>query len=74
MIEVLYVNNDGGGFTDKVAVEEGTTVSQFLSGRLSGPASNYKIRVNGMAAAFDDQLEQDDRVVATPLKVDGGNN
>jgi hypothetical protein len=85
MFEVQLVNNDGGGFSEKHAVNEGTTISEFLSGRLdndlkaykirlnSQPAVKaYKIRLNSQPAAYDDVLTPNSRIVCTPLKIDGG--
>lgn len=74
MIEVLYVNNEGGGFCSKIPVEAGTSISAFLASKLSEPTASYNIRVNGQPCAFDDILEQNDRIVVTPLKVAGGSN
>ena len=71
MITVLYVNNDGGGFPESKPVDDGTTFGEFVSGLISNTAS-YRIRLNGDLAAHEAVLEDGDRVVVTPIKVDGG--
>ena len=72
MFEVQLVNNDGGGFSEKHAVTEGTTIASFLEGRLDRDLKSYKIRLNSQPAAFDDVLTPNSRIVCTPLKIDGG--
>ena len=72
MINVTYVNNNGGGFPDTKAVEDGTTFGEFVQANISGGVTDYRIRLNGEIAAHDVELEDGDKVVVTPLKVDGG--
>ena len=33
-MKVLYINNDGGGFADKIEVDSGTTVTELFAERL----------------------------------------
>ena len=70
-MEVLFVNNEGGGFADRVRVEEGTTVVQFFNKHVGGNADDYQIRVNRDAAEKYQVLEANDRVTVTPKKIDG---
>lgn len=71
-MQVLFINNDGGGFADPVEVAEGTTVQQFLADKLPNmKPGNLLIRVNRMPVAADDVLKAGDRLSATPTKVEG---
>ena len=71
MISVLYVNNEGGGFPETKPVDEGTTFGDFISSLVSNAAA-YRIRLNNELAVHETVLEDGDRVVVTPLKVEGG--
>ena len=71
-MKILFLNNSGGGFADYVDAEPGTTISQFLQGKLP----NYKpgdllIRVNRQRVPADYVLQPQDRVSATPQKIEG---
>lgn len=71
-MEILFINNDGGGFADKIVVAEGTTVEQLFAERMPyGKASNYLIRVNRQPAFSDQVLQPGDRVSFTPVKIEG---
>lgn len=71
-MQVLFLNNDGGGFADHVEVTEGMTVTDFLADRLPGrDLANYLIRVNRQPVAKDYILQHGDRVTATPVKIEG---
>lgn len=71
-MQVLFLNNDGGGFADHVEVTEGITVTDFLADRLPGrDLANYLIRVNRQPVARDYILQHGDRVTATPVKIEG---
>ena len=72
MIDVTYVNNNGGGFPDTKAVANDTTFGEFVEREVSGSPTDYRIRLNGEIAPHDQVLEDGDRVIVTPLKVDGG--
>lgn len=71
MLRVLLINNDGGGFADRVEVEPGTTVSDLFDGHIGGDADNYFIRVNREIASPDQVLAEGDKVTFTPKKIDG---
>lgn len=71
-IEVLYVNNNGSGFADKVTVIRGITLRQFFAQRTeSADPARYVIRVNGQAATQDQVLNANDKISVTPLKIQG---
>ena len=71
-MKVLYLNNDGGGFADYVAVEENTTVDTFFQQKLPDCNSeDYLIRVNRQPVSRDYVLQDNDRVTVTPTKVEG---
>lgn len=71
-MQVLFINNDGGGFADHVPVEPGTTVEKFFAQKISngGPA-DYLIRVNRQPVAANYVLQDGDRISITPTKIEG---
>ena len=71
-MKILFINNDGGGFADYVAVDEGTSVEKFFSEQLPGrSAEDYLIRVNRQPVARDYHLQDSDRITMTPTKIEG---
>ena len=71
-MQVLFLNNDGGGFADHVEVTEGTSVTRFLADRLPDrELASYLIRVNRQPVSRDHILQPGDRVTATPVKIEG---
>ena len=73
-MKVLLINNDGGGFADRVEVPEGTTAIDLFRRTVKhrGP-EDYLVRVNRQPAARDEALKDGDRVSITPLKIEGAN-
>jgi hypothetical protein len=71
-VNILFINNDGGGFADYIAVAEASTVQQLFEQRLPhSKPSDYLIRVNRQPAARDQLLKEGDRVTMTPTKIEG---
>ena len=71
-MQVLFLNNHGAGFADYVSVQAGTTIAQLLEDRLPDAKSDeLLIRVNRQPVARDYQLQEGDRVSATPVKIEG---
>lgn len=80
-IEVVFINNDGSGFADKVQVADHTTFGDFFKQRVGAGAnpSNYTIRVTrvvgGVPTKYTPEagarLQQGDRVSVLPNKVEG---
>ncbi len=71
-MQVLYINNAGGGFADHVNIDDGTTVDRFFSQRMSGrQAEDFLIRVNRQPVARNQVLQEGDRVTITPTKIEG---
>jgi sulfur carrier protein ThiS len=71
-MQILWINNDGGGFADYVEVAEGTTVEKFFSQKLPGrEAEDYLIRVNRQPVPRDYVIRPNDRVSMTPTKIEG---
>ena len=71
-MQILYINNDGGGFADHVQVAPGTTVEQFFDERLPDrKPGDFLIRVNRQPAARDQVLQDGDRLTITPTKIEG---
>ena len=72
-MNILFINNDGGGFADLILVLDGMTVSQFIATKLPGVSpANLTIRVNREVTTGDRVLRDGDRITATPTKIEGG--
>jgi sulfur carrier protein ThiS len=71
-MQVLLLNNDGAGFADYIEIDTGTTIEQMLGEQLPhrGP-DELLIRVNRQPVARDHVLQPNDRVSATPVKIEG---
>lgn len=66
-ITVLYINNHGGGFADRVQVRAGTTAREFFSLKMPGQRTdNFLLRVNRQAVEPNDVLREGDRVNLSP--------
>ena len=71
-MQILVINNDGGGFADYVEVEPSTTVAQLFARQVSyGKTRDHLIRVNRQPTAPDQVLHEGDRVSFTPTKIEG---
>ncbi len=71
-IDILWLNNDGGGYAEKLRVPTGTTVEQLRRKKLpDSDSENCTIRVNRDIAASSQQLRAGDRISITPKNVSG---
>ena len=71
-MQILLINNDGGGFADYLEVEVGVTVQTLFERQIPrGKARDYLIRVNRQPASADQVLQPGDRVSVTPVKIEG---
>ena len=71
-MQILWINNDGGGFADYVEVAEGTTVDKFFTQTLPGrQPEDYLIRVNRQPVPRNYVIQPNDRVSMTPTKIEG---
>ncbi|RLI83286.1 MAG: molybdopterin converting factor [Archaeoglobales archaeon] len=71
-IEVLWLNNDGGGYAEKLRVPVGTTVEQLRRKRMPDSyAHDHTIRVNRDIAAASQRLRSGDSISVTPKNVAG---
>lgn len=71
-MQILFINNDGGGFADYVQAADSSTVEQFFAQHLTGRKSeDYLIRVNRQPVSRDQVLREGDRVSMTPVKIEG---
>ena len=71
-MQILFINNDGGGFADHVDVEPGLSVEQLFAQRVPhGRPRDYLIRVNRQPTAPHQILQAGDRVSFTPTKIEG---
>ena len=71
-MQIVFINNDGSGFADKIEVAEGLTIRQLFEQRMSyAKPQNYLIRVNRQPTTGDYVLQPGDRVSITPTKIEG---
>ena len=71
-MNILFINNHGGGFADFVDVSEGTSIQEFFAKRMSGESvPDYLIRVNRQPVECGYVLQEGDRVSITPTKIHG---
>jgi hypothetical protein len=71
-MQLLFINNDGGGFADHVQASDGITVEQFFERYMPGrKPADYLIRVNRQPVAREYVLQENDRITITPLKIEG---
>lgn len=71
-MQILLINNDGGGFADHIEIKEGTTVRELVETRIGAKSpQNYLIRVNRQPVSAGQVLQPGDRVSITPTKIEG---
>ena len=71
-MQIMFINNEGGGFADDLEVGENTTVGQLFEQQMKDCSpESYLIRVNRQPAAADQVLKEGDRVSFTPTKIEG---
>lgn len=70
-MRVMFINNDGGGFAERIELTEGTTVGQFFDQRMHGSPQDYCIRVNRQPTDRQACLREGDVISITPTKIDG---
>jgi len=71
-MQIMMINNDGGGFADHIEVAEGTTVAALFAEKMPGrKAGDYLIRVNRLPVGADQVLQPGDRISITATKIQG---
>lgn len=71
-MQILLINNDGGGFADHIDVANGTTVQQLFEQQIKHRRpEDYLIRVNRQPCPPQQHLQPGDRVSITPVKIEG---
>lgn len=70
-MQVLFVNNEGGGFADYVTVDSRCTVQNFFDQEMDGSPADYHIRVNREIAMPTQRLSEGDKVTIIPKKIQG---
>ena len=72
-MKFLYINNDGGGFADSIEIDEGTTVDQLFTERMSDrKPADFLMSVDRQPTTADQVLQPGgDRVSFTPTKIEG---
>ncbi|MFN3166972.1 MAG: molybdopterin converting factor [Phycisphaeraceae bacterium] len=71
-MQILFVNNNGGGFADFLDINHGTSVDRFFAQQLPDSLpGDYLIRVNRQPVPRDYVLSPGDRVSITPTKISG---
>ncbi len=71
-MQILFINNAGGGFADFVDVADGLKVSELFAEKLpDARPDDYLIRVNRQPVPATYVLQPNDRVSFTPTKIEG---
>ena len=71
-MQILFINNNGGGFADYLDVEDNTTAGQFFAEKMPREASSdYLVRINRQPVPINYILKPGDRVTFTPVKIQG---
>lgn len=74
-MQILFINNHGGGFADKIEIPEGMTVRELFVQKLpDSQPQDYLIRVNRQPTTADYVLQPEDRVSITPTKIEGASS
>lgn len=72
MINITFLNNDGGGFSETFSVAADSTISDLFKVKMGGVSpSGYRIRVNRQPVEASYILQDGDKVSVTPTKIDG---
>jgi hypothetical protein len=72
MIQVKFLNHQGGGYAVAVTLDDGaTTADCFAKAMPDSDASQFLVRVNRKPALSTDKLAEDDTVVVLPNKMGG---
>ena len=73
IMKVLFINNDGGGFCDRIEIQQGCTVETFFKMNVTNrEPRDYTIKVNRELCSADQVLNEGDRITIVPKKFDGG--
>ena len=72
-MKILFINNDGGGFAEKIEVQPGVTVLEVFRAQtgLDANLSKYTTRVNSKRVSSDYIVNEGDTVSVTPAKIIG---
>lgn len=71
-MQILFINNAGGGYADRLEIAEGTTVDALFHRHLPDASpDDYLIRVNRQPVTREQALKAGDRVSFTPTKIEG---
>lgn len=71
-MQILFINNLGGGFADHIDIEPNTSIAQLFEQRMSqAKPADHLIRVNREPVQHEYVLQPGDRVSITPLKIEG---
>ena len=72
MIKVLFINNRGGGFSEEMDVEPGTTAGELFVDQMGDvDPGDYLIRVNREIVPSTLVLSNGDKMTVTPTKITG---
>ena len=71
-MQIMFINNAGAGFADRIEVPDTLTVTQLFQQKMPGcRAEDYLVRVNRQPVAADEALTPGCRVSITPTKIAG---
>lgn len=70
---IMFVSNYGEGFSGRVEVEDGTTVGEFIRGKLGENVNleNYNINMDRSPVSESQVLKNGARLTMTPSKIVG---
>jgi len=71
-MQIMLINNDGGGFADHIEIADGTSVAALFADKMPGrKAADFLIRVNRLPVSSDQILQPGDRASITATKIQG---
>ena len=73
MPNITFVNNDGGGDVQEIAIPNNMSVGDFIAQNMPRfNSGRHQARVNRENASPDDILEEGDHISIMPTKIGGG--
>jgi hypothetical protein len=71
-MQILFINNAGSGFADRIVITHGMTIRELFHEKLPGCShGDYLIRVNRQPVEAGYVIQENDRISITPTKIHG---
>jgi hypothetical protein len=70
-MQILFINNDGGGFADHLEIAADTTVGRLFSERIKGRPQDYMIRGVPAPRSAPSPSRADDPLIYAPAPCGG---